>query len=58
MYATPHSIQRNTPRTEKCDNCHGNKDVFLTEDDLLPYEVKANQSVVVPESEIPKKRGR
>ncbi len=58
LYATPHTIQRITPRTEKCDSCHGNKDVFLTEDDLLPYETKANQSVVVPENEIPKKRGR
>jgi len=58
VYATPHSIQRNTPQTESCDSCHGNADLFLTEDDLLPYEIEANKDVVVPEDEIPGERGR
>ncbi len=57
VYATPHSIQRNTPQTETCDSCHGNTELFLTADDLLPYEVKANQEVVVDEDEIPEARG-
>ena len=52
-YATPHNIQRNTPQTEDCDNCHGNPDLFLTQDDLLPYEIEANKSVVVDEKDIP-----
>ncbi len=52
-YATPHTIQRNTARTESCDSCHGNTDLFLTEDDLLPYEIKANKDVVVDKSDIP-----
>ena len=56
VYATPHSIQRNTPQTESCNNCHGNTELFLTEDDLLPYEIKANQGVVVDKDEIPQAR--
>jgi thiosulfate/3-mercaptopyruvate sulfurtransferase len=58
VYATPHTIQRNTPQTESCDNCHGNTELFLTEEDLLPYEIEANKNVVVPEDEIPEPRGR
>ncbi|MFZ5915947.1 MAG: hypothetical protein ACOYZ7_03350 [Chloroflexota bacterium] len=46
-YATPHSIAKRTPQNESCDACHGNAEIFLTADDLLPYEVEANQSVIV-----------
>ncbi|MBN1657477.1 MAG: hypothetical protein JXA93_03700 [Anaerolineae bacterium] len=48
-YATPHNIQRLTPQTESCDACHGSLEFFLTADDLLPYEVEANQGVIVSE---------
>ncbi|MGQ9665683.1 MAG: hypothetical protein ACUVWB_00080 [Anaerolineae bacterium] len=48
-YATPHTIQRVTPQNQSCTNCHGNPDIFLTEKDLLPYEIKANEGVVVKE---------
>jgi thiosulfate/3-mercaptopyruvate sulfurtransferase len=48
-YATPHNIQRNTPQTESCDSCHGNAEVFLTADDVLPEELEANKGVVVEE---------
>jgi hypothetical protein len=48
-YATPHNIQRNTPQTETCDSCHGNPEVFLTADDVLPEELEANQDVLVEE---------
>ena len=48
-YATPHNIQRGTPQTETCEACHGNADIFLTADDLLPYEVEANKGVIVEE---------
>lgn len=58
LYATPHTIQRNTPRTEKCDNCHGNEDAFLTEKDLRPDEIEANKNVVVAQDEIPRTRRR
>ena len=48
-YATPHNIQLHTPQNESCDACHGNEALFLTEDDLSPDEIKANQGVIVPE---------
>jgi thiosulfate/3-mercaptopyruvate sulfurtransferase len=46
-YTTPHTIQRNTPQTETCDACHGNSEIFLTADDVLPEELEANQGVIV-----------
>jgi hypothetical protein len=55
--ASPHNILRWTPRTEveagkACfEACHisngANKDWFLFEEDLKPWEVQANKSVVV-----------
>ena len=53
-YATPHNIQRNTPQTESCNNCHGNADIFLTADKVLPEELDANAGVIV--DEIPEPR--
>jgi len=48
-YATPHNIQRITPQNESCNNCHGNTDIFLTEDKVNPDELNANLDVIVPE---------
>jgi thiosulfate/3-mercaptopyruvate sulfurtransferase len=48
-YATPHNIQKNTPQTEGCDACHGNAEIFLTADDVLPEELEANKDVIVEE---------
>ncbi len=51
-YATPHTIQRRTPQTESCMACHGNADLFLTEDFVrqrTPDEVEANRRVIVEE---------
>lgn len=48
-YATPHTIQRVTPQNESCTACHGNADVFLTEDDVLEDELAANEAVIVRE---------
>ena len=48
-YATPHNIQRNTPQTESCDACHGNAEIFLTADDVLPDELAANKDTIVRE---------
>ena len=53
-YATPHNIQRNTPQTETCNNCHGNADIFLTADKVAPEELDANAGVIV--DEIPEPR--
>ncbi|MEN8231355.1 MAG: rhodanese-like domain-containing protein [Thermodesulfobacteriota bacterium] len=51
--ASPHNIQRKTWQTANCNNCHGNRDLFLADADLLDYENKANASVVVPDNKIP-----
>jgi hypothetical protein len=48
-YATPHNIQRVTTQNSDCANCHGNAELFLTADDVLPEELEANQAVIVPE---------
>ncbi len=52
---SPHNIQRKTWQASSCNNCHGNRDLFLAEADLLDYEKGANKKVVVPDSKIPKK---
>lgn len=51
-YATPHNIQKITPQNQSCTNCHGNADIFLTEDDVLEDELVANKDVIV--REVPK----
>jgi len=48
-YATPHNIQLDTPQNASCDSCHGNEDLFLTEEDLRPEEIEASKDVIVPE---------
>lgn len=47
-YTTPHNIQRLTPQNQACENCHGNPDLFLTEDKVDPTELEANINVIVP----------
>jgi len=54
--ASPHNIQRKTWQTANCNNCHGNRDLFLSEKDQLDYEKKANDAVVVPDNKIPASR--
>lgn len=52
--ATPHNIQRITPQNKSCTlTCHGKRDLYLGPNDLLPYEVNANSSVVVSDQELP-----
>jgi len=46
-YATPHNIQLHTPQNETCNSCHGNANLFLTEEDVNPAEREANQGVIV-----------
>ena len=55
-YATPHNIQRITPQNKSCDSCHGNAALFLSAQDLRPYEVKANQGVIP--TKLPAKTGQ
>ncbi|HWQ84140.1 MAG TPA: hypothetical protein VN363_06205, partial [Anaerolineales bacterium] len=47
QYATPHNIQRVTPQNQSCNYCHGNAEIFLTADKVLPEELQANRSVIV-----------
>lgn len=47
VYTTPHNIQRNTPQTKFCTNCHGNPDIFLTADKIAPEELEANLHIIV-----------
>ena len=54
--ATPHNIQLHTPQNESCDACHGNRELFLTEEDVAVEERQANKDVVV--EELPETLGR
>lgn len=53
---SPHNIQRKTWQSARCNNCHGQRAIFLSENDLLDYEKKANEAVVVQDNEIPRAR--
>ena len=44
----PHNIQKNTPQNATCNSCHGQRDLFLTEDDVAPETLDANSGVIVP----------
>lgn len=46
-YTTPHNIQLKTPQTRSCNACHGNSDLFLTEDKVAPQELDANRKVIL-----------
>jgi len=50
---SPHNIQRKTWQNANCNHCHGNRELFLSDSDLLDYEIKANQRVVVPDNRVP-----
>lgn len=52
--ASPHNIQRKTWQNASCNNCHGKRDLFLDNSDLLDYEKQANQTVVVSDDKMPK----
>ena len=51
---SPHNILRKTWQNANCNHCHGNSDLFLSEKDLLDFEMEANRYTVVPESMIPR----
>jgi thiosulfate/3-mercaptopyruvate sulfurtransferase len=53
---SPHNIQRKTWQTANCNNCHGNRGLFLSAADQLDYEKKANAVVVVPDNKVPSKK--
>ena len=43
------NIQRITSQNQECNNCHGQAELFLTADDVLPDELEANSAVIVTE---------
>jgi len=51
--ASPHNIRRRTWQSAECNNCHGNRSLFLDRSDLLAYEIKANERVVVTDRQVP-----
>ena len=51
--AAPHSIRRVTPQNKACNNCHGQRALFLDTKDLDAWEIAANAAVVVPDDQIP-----
>jgi thiosulfate/3-mercaptopyruvate sulfurtransferase len=50
---SPHNIRRRTWQTARCDNCHGKRELFLSERDLQPHELAANKDTVVPDPMLP-----
>lgn len=56
--ASPHNIQRRTWQNATCNNCHGQRDLFLAKDDLLEFEVKANSGLIVADDQVPSQRRR
>ena len=52
-FATPHTIQRQTPQNSDCNNCHGNKELFLSTADVRPEYRTANRDVIVPPDMVP-----
>jgi len=52
--ASPHNIQRRTWQAANCNNCHGNRALFLASTDLMDYEKQANKKVVVPDGKLPR----
>lgn len=51
--ASVHSIQRKTVQNQSCNSCHGQKSLFLTQDDLDPKDPAANKKIIV--EKIPEK---
>ncbi|MDP2106068.1 MAG: rhodanese-like domain-containing protein, partial [Desulfobulbaceae bacterium] len=49
-----HNTQRQTWQNAHCNHCHGQKNLFLTEQDVPETDRIANQKVMVPETLIPK----
>lgn len=51
---TPHNIRRITRQNKECNHCHGNASLFLSKDDMAKWELKANASIIVHKTRIPK----
>jgi thiosulfate/3-mercaptopyruvate sulfurtransferase len=54
-YTSPHNIQKKTTQNRECNNCHGNEELFLTEEKVKAEFRKANEKVIVARKLIPEK---
>ena len=52
--ASPHNVQRRTWQAATCNNCHGNRALFLASSDTGVGDREANRKVVVPDGKVPK----
>ena len=52
---SPHTIQRRTWQAADCNHCHGNAELFLTQDDIPFDTLVANRHVVLKKGQVPKK---
>ncbi len=52
---SPHTIQRRTWQSADCNHCHGNPDLFLTQDDISFDTLVANRHVVLKKGQVPQK---
>jgi thiosulfate/3-mercaptopyruvate sulfurtransferase len=53
--ATPHTIQRRTWQAADCNHCHGNSELFLTQDSVPFDSIVANNHVLLQPKDVPKK---
>ncbi len=53
--ASPHTIQRRTWQTADCNHCHGNKELFLTQESVPFDSLVANRHIVLKDQQVPGK---
>ena len=51
--ASPHTIQRRTWQSADCNHCHGNKELFLTQDSMPFDMIVTNRHVALKASDVP-----
>lgn len=51
--ASPHTIQRRTWQSADCNHCHGNKELFLTQDSISFDSLVANRHVLLKDTDVP-----
>ncbi len=51
--ASPHTIQRRTWQSADCNHCHGNKELFLTQDSMPFDMIVTNRHVALKSADIP-----
>ncbi len=51
--ASPHTIQRRTWQNANCNHCHGNKELFLTQDSMPFDMIVTNRHVALKAADVP-----